>query len=404
VVRVSGRRLVAFVTVGVMATGACGTAATTSTTADPVAASTTEPEHARLPALPFGGELQGVLDLVLEADDARGASLAVLVPGYEPWVGVAGESEPGVPVTVGMAFGAGSISKSFIAALVLQLAEESRLSLDDQLNVWLPAYTNVDGAATIRQLLNHTSGLFQPNHHPDFWSAVFADGTRVWTDDEIISSFLAEPYSAKGTEWHYSNAGYMLLGQIIERATGSSVSAQLRERFFEPLQLTTAFLLTEETPRGEVAEGWFDVDFDAGSDLERFSEFPWTATMPEAGGVFASVEDLASWFRALFHDQTVLSPESLDQMLEWVPLEIEPERAQIVADYGLGAIRFNPELFDGTLVIGHSGGALFYGAAALYLPDYDVTIGAAQNTDSESFGPILAQAVAIVTSRLPPAP
>lgn len=387
-----------------MAMGACGTAASTSTTAHPMTASTTEPAQAQLPALPFGGELQSVLDLVLDTDDAGGVSLAVLVPGYEPWVGVAGDSEPGVPVTVGMAFGAGSISKNFIAALVLQLAEEGRLSLDDQLDVWLPPYPNVDGTATIRQLLDHTSGLFQPNHHPDFWSVVFADGTRVWTDEEILSSFLAEPYSAKGTEWHYSNAGYMLLGQIIEAATGSSVSAQLRGRFFEPLRLTTAFLLPEENPRGAVAEGWFDIDFDAGSDLERFSEFPWTATMPEAGGVFASAEDLASWARALFADQTVLSPESLDQMLEWVPLEIDPARAQIVADYGLGTMRFNPELFDGTLVIGHSGGALFYSAAALYLPDYDVTIGAAQNTDSDSFGSIVAGVVAIITSRVPPAP
>jgi D-alanyl-D-alanine carboxypeptidase len=358
--------------------------------------------------LPFGGELQAILDNVLDADDVMGFSLAVMVPGYEPWVGVAGDSEPGVPVTAEMAFGAGSISKNVVAALVLRLAEEGRLSLDDQLHEWLPEYPNVDSAATIRQLLNHTSGMFSLEDHPDFWTTVFGDGTRVWTDDELLSTFQADPLSTRGTEWHYSNTGYLLLGQIIEEATGSSVSAELRDRFFEPLGLTSMFYLSEETAPGDVAEGWFDIglyapQIDADPDLERFSQVPWTATLPEAGGLFGSAEDLTTWVRALFHDQRVLAPESLDQMLDWVPMEIPAERAHILADYGLGAARFNPGLFDGTSVVGHSGGALFYSAAALYLPDYGVAIGAAQNTDSDTFGPILAQVVSLITSHVEPA-
>ncbi|MCP4225102.1 MAG: beta-lactamase family protein, partial [Actinomycetia bacterium] len=227
---------------------------------------------------------------------------------------------------------------------------------------------------------------------------------------EIFASFQLEPYSAPGTEWHYSNAGYTLLGQIIEEATGSSVSAELRERFFEPLGLASAFYLTEETAPGEVAEGWIDIglyapDVDPGPGFESFSDFPWTATMPEAGGVFANAQDLATWAMAMFHDQSVLGPESLDEMLEFVAPEPDDERGVLVAGYGLGAVRFNPDLFDGTSVIGHSGGALFYSAAALYLPDYGVTIGAAQNFDNDdTFGSTLEQVVSLITTQVEPAP
>jgi len=349
------------------------------------------------------------LDGILSADDTMGFSLAVLVPGYQPWIGVAGESELGVPVTTGMAFGAGSVSKNFIAALVLQLAEEGKLSLDDQLDRWLPEYPNLDGSATIRQLLNHTSGTFSLEDHPDFYWSVSANRDRVWTDEELLSTFLAEPLSAKGTEWHYSNTGYLLLGQIVEEAAGASVSAELRDRFFDPLGLATAFYLSEETAPGEVAEGWFDIgraapQMDIDPDLERFSDFPWTATMPEAGGLFASAEDLATWARALFHDRSVLGSEALGQMLDWTPLEIPQDRAQILADYGLGAVRYQPELFDGALVVGASGGALFYSAAALYLPDHGVAIGVTQNSDSDAIGLLLAQVVSVITSHVEPAP
>jgi D-alanyl-D-alanine carboxypeptidase len=308
-----------------------------------------------------------------------------------------------------MAFGAGSISKNFIAALVLQLAEEGKLSLEDQLGEWLPAYPNIDGTATIRQLLSHTSGTFSLNRHPDFWATVFADGTRVWTDDELIAAFQAEPYSTPGTEWHYSNTGYTLLGQIIEGATGSTVFAELRERFFEPLGLDSTFYPPEETAPGEVSEGWFDVGLVApGVDaqkpaLEAFSKFPWTASLPEAGGIFASAEDLAIWAQALFHHKVVLTPDSLDQMLDWVAAEIPAEEAQIISNYGLGAVRFNPDLVDGTTVIGHSGGALFYTALSAYLPDYGVTIGAAQNADTaDAFGSMVEEVVALITTHVEP--
>ncbi len=127
--------------------------------------------------------------------------------------------------------------------------------------------------------------------------------------------------------------------------------------------------------------------------------------MPEAGagGVFASPEDLAAWARALYHDRIVLSADSMDQMLDFVPLGPDAEESPLLSGYGLGAVTYQPEVFGGALVIGHSGGDPFYSAVSVYLPEYGVTIGAAENTATEdAFGLAMMQVVDVITQHLEP--
>ena len=103
------------------------------------------------PTLPYAADLQAALDrALLEGQGAHdlGISAAVIVPGYEPWLGVSGSSHPGVPLTTDMLFNMGSIAKSFEAALALQLAAEGALDLDQPISTWLPAYPRVDGRIT----------------------------------------------------------------------------------------------------------------------------------------------------------------------------------------------------------------------------------------------------------------
>jgi len=121
--------------------------------------------------LSYAQQLQSALDQALR--DGQGAydlgiSAAVIVPGYQPWVGVAGNSQPGAPLANDMLFNVGSIAKSFEAALALKLAEEGLLNLDEPISKWLPAYDNIDSRITVRQLMNHTSGVFNVFEHPDF--------------------------------------------------------------------------------------------------------------------------------------------------------------------------------------------------------------------------------------------
>ncbi len=119
-------------------------------------------EEQSLPELPFVHALQEAIDQVLLAypDYDLGISAAVIVPGYRTWTGVSGYSHQSVPITSDMLFVVGSIQKNFEAALVLELAEDDILSLDDPISKYLPTYPNVNGKITIRQLLNHTSGVF----------------------------------------------------------------------------------------------------------------------------------------------------------------------------------------------------------------------------------------------------
>jgi len=106
--------------------------------------------------------LQETLDNQREAQDLMGVSAAVIVPAEGFWLGVSGLSDPTVQDSIrpDMLFGVGSITKTFTSAVILQLAQEEVLSLDDSLYSWLPSHEYIDSTITIRQLLNHTSGIF----------------------------------------------------------------------------------------------------------------------------------------------------------------------------------------------------------------------------------------------------
>jgi D-alanyl-D-alanine carboxypeptidase len=132
-----------------------------------------------------------------------------------------------------------------VATLVLQLAEEGKLSLDDPIGKWLPSYPQVDPAITIRQMLNHTSGLFMFWENQTLWDDLIRHRTRHFTPEEVLG-YLKEPHFRPGEGYRYSNTGYLLAAMIITRATGSTRAAEMRQRFWEPLGLRSACLALEE--------------------------------------------------------------------------------------------------------------------------------------------------------------
>ena len=386
---------------GLLAAG-CGQAATTPAAA--TATPTPEPE------LPFAKELQDALDAGLEKyDDGKeitGISAAVIVPGNSTWLGVSGVSHRTTRITSDTPFAAGSITKNFTAAIILQLEEEGVLSLDDPLHRWLSDYVNIDNAITIRQLLNHKSGIHYMTENAEYWDAVFSDPNRVLTPKMVITTFVLEPYFPKGTDWHYSNSSYLLLGMIIKEATGSELSSEYRNRLSTPLGLDSWFLPAEEALPDNTAHGWFDLDGDGAYDeLSVLSMTPFYSSVAAAGGMFSTAEDLAKWSRALFHEGRVLSEQSLDQMLTFYsPIPEIPNNPPIVAGYGLGVVRFAPELFNGLEIWGHGGDAPGYAAGSLYLVDYGVSIGIATNTDKGEAMRTLNDLLSIITSHFEPTP
>jgi D-alanyl-D-alanine carboxypeptidase len=344
--------------------------------------------------LTFEEQMQKALDDGIVNYNGKGVSVAVIMPDGETWSSVSGMSHANTPITSDMVFSAGSITKMFTAATIIQLAQEGVLSLDDSISQWLPAYPYVDSTITIRQLLNHTNGIFNITENPDMWQIIFAGPTSVLTMEEMITNYNLAPYFPKGTGWHYSNTGYLLLRLIIIEATGSDISTEYRNRFFDPLNMRSTFLVPYETPGATIAQGWFDLDSNG-----TYDELPFMTSFYSmaGGGVFCTAQDLANWSHALFHDKIVLSQSDLDQMLQFhSPCTGE----ELVDGYGLGVTRFSPELFNGLDLYGHGGNALGYAAGCFYLPDYDVSLAIMDNTEEGETMWIINDLLDIVTTHL----
>lgn len=341
-------------------------------------------------------DLQKALDEGIIKYDGKGISVAVIMPDGYVWKGVSGISHGSTKITDDMVFSAGSITKTFTAATIMLLAEEGKLSIDDSLHKWLPSFPNIDSTITIRQLLNHTSGIFNLTRHPTIWWEIFSDPGRIWEIEEFVRAFTLEPDFPKGTNWNYSNTGYLLLRMIIREASGSQISSEYRNRFFLPLGLTKSYLAIEENPLGNVAHGWFDRDGDGTyDDLNLISMNAFYSGA--GGGVFCTAEELALWIKELLKDKVIVSQGSLNQMLNFYsPCPGEP----MVSGYGLGILRFEPSILNGVNAIGHAGDPPGYAAGGLYLTDYDVCIGIMDNTQDGDAMLIINDIIGIIQNHL----
>ncbi|MFC8825635.1 serine hydrolase domain-containing protein [Streptomyces sp. NPDC057137] len=187
------------------------------------------------------GKLQERLDHVVDVG-AVGA-LAEVRDERGVWRGTGGVAELGTERAVPARghFRVGSISKTFVATVVLQLVDEGELGLDDTVESWLPGVVPGGEGMTVRQLLNHTSGVY------DYVSTLpmppgqefVANRWRTWTPDELVRRAVANPPSVDppGSRYSYSNTGYLLLGRIVEKATGRSYAEEIEQRVIEPLRL-----------------------------------------------------------------------------------------------------------------------------------------------------------------------
>jgi CubicO group peptidase (beta-lactamase class C family) len=204
----------------------------------------------------WASRFQTVLDSVMEATNAKGASMAVYTPEEGLFTGVSGTSDGWSPITPQMRFGIGSNTKLFIAVTMVRLQEEGLLTLDDHLYQWLPSFPFVDSSTTIRQLLTHQSGIWDYwNDAPSIFDSIWADTSRFWTTEEIISSIHA-PHFAPGNGYRYSNTNYVLAGMIIEAATGQTWVQKLHDIIFDPLNLDSTFVGAFEPRNGPVAAEW----------------------------------------------------------------------------------------------------------------------------------------------------
>jgi D-alanyl-D-alanine carboxypeptidase len=330
------------------------------------------------PELTASAQLQLVLDNSLETLGGTGVSAAVVFQNRDTWLGTSGTSFGTIAMTSDMILGIGSITKNYIAALCLELEEEGLFSLEDSIHEWLPDYQNVNNSITIRQLLNNSSGIYNITDNTSLWDAVFTDPSKLWTLDEIISAYLLEPYASPGSDWYYSNTNYILLGKIIEEATGAAVSAELRRRFFEPLGLNGTYFEIEETIPSNVAHGWFDLSGNGSfDDVSLISGNGIYSVLWTSAAIFSTAEDLAHWSSALFQGN-VLSSSSLDKML--TSYYILPGTSDV--GLGMGVYLISPNNSAGVAMTGYTGRTFGYLASMFYVPEYGISVAVIINDDN----------------------
>lgn len=320
----------------------------------------------------LANNFQNALDGTREYFNIKGSSVSVIIPGQGTWNGVSGESVSGVPINSDMLFGLASITKNFIAALVLKLAEQGKLSLEDPLSRWLPDYPYVDHDITIRQLLNHTSGLWDVLNDDvgKFNDSVWFNPTRYWPPEEILTKFMGPPHFARGTAYSYSNTNFLIASMIAKAATGSSLVTQIHQQLLDPLGLTHVFNAVEEPLVGTRAHGWSDTYDNYYETMTGPYSFAWGY-----GSMYASAEDLAKWTQALNTGQ-VISQSSLSQMLNYTPQSLVFSGSGIGGFYGLGTFM---EMDGGHIVHGHDGLLWGYRNLTMYDPESGISIAVLTN-------------------------
>lgn len=168
----------------------------------------------------------------------RAVIIRVVVDGKVIVTLARGESMTGVPATPDMHFRNGNVAFSYMGTIVLQLADERRVGLDDRIAKWLPDLPHAD-KITPRMLLNMTSGYADYVRDEGFEADFYANPFRHWTPEELIAIGVSKPLLFEpGTNWGYSHTGYVILGQVIEKITGKPLAEVMTERIFVPLGLT----------------------------------------------------------------------------------------------------------------------------------------------------------------------
>ncbi len=314
--------------------------------------------------------LQVALEEAAKIQMADSISASLYISDSCHWEGTTGATRPdlSIPVEPGMLFGFASITKTFVAGIVLQLVEENRLGLDDPLGRWLGKYPNIDSNITIRQLLNHGSGLYNYTENDSYWSEVKANPDRVWSPGEVLK--YVDPLPKLGFDFpRYSNTNYTLLGMIIEAATGNSLEQELQNRIIGPIQLESTFL----------AKNDFNPKDWANSTALSNSEY---SSAWADGAIVSTSKDIAKWSHALYSG-SFLHATSLESMFT---LEVRRSSSGYGVSAGLGVFNWRIGQF---LVWGHSGWFPPFASSTFYIPELGLSVAYASSVADRSGGDFL---------------
>ena len=349
-----------------------------------------------------GAALQKALTAVRTGVGLPGISAAIIYPDGSVWTGQSGMAVVAekTPVTSDTLFSVGSISKTFVAALAGRLAARGTISLDDPLSKYVPTFPNAANIS-LRQLLNHTSGIQDLFAAPGVAVDLGAHPSQVWTADQVLAR-IGKPDFAPGAGYHYSNTNFVLLGMAIERATGEPLASLVRTEFLTPLGLDHTFLQTTEQVQGPEAHGYMGPASRAHDNSVGQTMIPFTSEVTAvgpAGAYVSNATDLARWAQALYGGN-VLDQATLASMVDISPslaFKIKPPYP-----YGLG---FEEWSVAGQVAWGHRGHLDGFWSVMEYLPASHLTIVILTNAEwADPVGAATTLAKVVLTSAPAPSP
>ncbi len=307
----------------------------------------------------FAARVDSLAAAFIAEPQAPGMSIAVIRGGHDTLVfkgyGLS-DIEAGVAATPASVYRIGSITKQFTSAAVMRLVERGAVHLDDSIATYLPQLPAPWRRVTVRQLLNHTSGIPSYTDLGEGW-------VRRWGEemppDTLVALTAHRPMDfAPGTKWKYDNTGYILLGMLIEKVSGRPYAAYIDSTLFRPLGLTgTSYCYTApiipHRAQGYARSGHTYVNAPYLNMSQPFS----------AGALCSTVGDLARWNRALATGQ-VVTAASYRQMRS-------PEGAAVGDHYGFGLVQYT---LNGHAMIAHGGGINGFISYNVYLPDDSLSV------------------------------
>jgi CubicO group peptidase (beta-lactamase class C family) len=311
------------------------------------------------------------VDAFLDAEFAKdkpGVAVAALCGGeviYKSARGMA-NLELQIPLTADMVFRIGSLTKQFTAAAIMLLVEEGKVSVSDEITKYLPDYPTQGATITVEHLLTHTSGVRSYTDMPGWMETRIVNPMSV---EELIDGFKNEPMDFQpGTEYRYNNSGYILLGAIIEKASGQTYAEFIQQRIFDPLQMGNSYYDEHSSIIKNRVSGY-------GGSLDDPKNARYLSmTQPyAAGSLLSTVEDLGKWNTALFAGD-VVSKDSLARMIADYKLTDGS-----LAGYGYGLM---PGDIRGHTAIMHSGGIFGFVTFGVCLPEEEVYVAVLCNSTS----------------------
>ncbi len=327
-----------------------------------------------------------LVDAVGDGEVVRGAAVSVRSQrlGYE-WQGAEGLADPeaGVEMTVDTPVRIASNTKTFVAVAMLRLVELKKITLDDPLTIWIDPALDVafkaEGydttAIQLRHLLTHTAGLYDHSSSPKYETRIVEDPMYHWTADEQIRMALAwgDPLAGPGEIFSYCDTGYILLGEIIERVTGKSLAAAVRELCrFESLGLKSTWWETQEpAPPGIPSRAHQYL-----GDLDTATFHP-AYDLYGGGGLVSTVGDLTLFTEALMTNRVFDDPKTLTIMLSTIEGTRLPEDAEpgglVPGQYRMGLWAVEIDGLDGWR---HTG---FFGTSVTWIPELELAVAVTVN-------------------------